>query len=103
MNNLYGHGISQYLSYANFKWVKNITEIEQKLIRIKSNSSTGHILEVDSEYSKNLHYEHNDYPLAPEKIKIQKEWLSNYCLGLQMNIILVQEQPKISNKFNGQK
>ena len=82
MNNLYGHGISQYLSYANFKWVKNINEIEQKLIKIKSNSSTGHILEVDLEYSKNLHYEHNDYPLAPEKIKIQKEWLSNYCLGI---------------------
>ena len=79
MNNLYEHAISQYLPYANFKWVKNINEIEQKLIKIKSNSSTGHILEVDLEYSKNLHYEHNDYPLAPEKIKIQKEWLSKYC------------------------
>ena len=23
MNNLYGHAMSQYLPYANFKWVKN--------------------------------------------------------------------------------
>ena len=44
MNNLYGHAMSQYLPYANFKWVKNINEIEQKLMKIKSNSSTGYIL-----------------------------------------------------------
>ena len=24
MNNLYGYAMSQYLPYANFKWVKNI-------------------------------------------------------------------------------
>ena len=82
MNNLYEHAISQYLPYVNFKWVKNINEIEQKLIKIKSNTSTGHILEVDLEYPKNLHYEHNDYPIALEKINIQKEWLSNYCLEI---------------------
>ena len=35
MNNLYGHAMSQYLPYANFKWVKNINRIEQKLMRIK--------------------------------------------------------------------
>ena len=43
MNNLYGYAMSQYLPYANFKWVKNINEIEQKLMKIKSNSSTGYI------------------------------------------------------------
>ena len=47
MNNLYGHAMSQYLPYANFKWVKNIDKIKQKLMNIKSNSSTGYILEVD--------------------------------------------------------
>ena len=31
MNNLFGHAMSQYLPYANFKWVKNIDRIEQKL------------------------------------------------------------------------
>ena len=82
MNSLYGHAMSQYLPYANFKWVKNINEIEQKLMKIKSNSSTGYVLEVDLEYPKNLYYEHNDYPLAPEKINIQKEWLSDYCLEI---------------------
>ena len=48
-------------------------------MRIKSNSLTGYALEVDLEYPKNLHYEHSNYPLAPEKTNIQKEWLSDYC------------------------
>ena len=89
MNNLYGHAMSQYLPYANFKWVNNVNEIEQKLMNIKSNSSTGYILEVDLEYCKTLHYEHTDYPLASEKINIHKEWLSDYCLGIanEHNII----------------
>ena len=73
MNNLYGHAMSQYLPYANFKWVKDINKIKQKLMNIKSNSSTGYILEVDLEYPEKLHDVHNDYPLAPKKINIPKE------------------------------
>ena len=76
MNNLYGHAVSQYLPYAGFKWVKNIDKIKQKLMNIKSNSSTGYILEVALEYPQELHDIYNDYPLAPEKINIAK----NGCL-----------------------
>ena len=54
MNNLCGCAMSQYLPYANFKWVRNINEIELKLMRIKSNSSTGYILEVDLECLKKI-------------------------------------------------
>ena len=82
MNNLYGHAMSQYLPYANFKWVKNIDKIKQKLMNIKSNSSTGYILEVDLDYPQELHDIHNDYSLAPEKINIPKEWLSDYCIKI---------------------
>ena len=35
MNNLYGHAMSQCLPYAKFKWVKNVDEIVNKLIKIK--------------------------------------------------------------------
>ena len=82
MNNLYGCAMSQYLPISDFKWVKNINEIDQKLMSIKSNSSTGYVLEVDLEYPQELHDIDNDYPLAPEKINIPKEWLSDYCLKI---------------------
>ena len=45
-------------------------------MNIKTNSSTGYKLEVDLEYPQELHDIHSDYPLAPEKINIQK----NGCL-----------------------
>ena len=80
MNNLYGCAMSQYLPYANFRWIKDIDKIKQKLMNIKSNSSTGYILEVDLEYPQELHDIHNDYPLAPKKINIPKEWSSDYFL-----------------------
>ena len=80
MNNLYGHEMSQYLPYADFKWVRGIYKIKQKLMNIKSN--TGYILEVDLQYPQELHDIHNDYALAPEEINIPKEWLSDYCLKI---------------------
>ena len=39
-------------------------------------------LEVDLEYPKELHQLHNDYPLAPDKIEIKEEMLSNYQLQI---------------------
>ena len=39
----------------NFKWVNDINKIEQKLMRIINNSSTEYVLEVDLEYSQDLH------------------------------------------------
>ena len=79
---MYGCSMRQYLPISNFKLVKNIDKIEQKLMNIKNNSSNGYILEVDLEYPKKLHDIHNAYPLAPEKSNIPKEWLSKYCLKI---------------------
>ena len=71
-------------------------------MNIKSNSSTGYILEVDLEYQE-LYDNHNDYPLAPEKINIPKEWLSNYSLKIANadNITTVKKiVPNLMNKNN---
>ena len=38
----------------------------------------GYILEVDLEHPKELHDAHNAYPLAPERIKVHKKWMSEY-------------------------
>ena len=47
------------------------------------NSAKGLILKVDLEYPKELHSLHNDYPLAPEKITVREEMLSDYCQKIQ--------------------
>ena len=82
VNNLYGCAMRQYLPISDFKWVKNINEVQQKLMRRKSNSSTGYILEVDLEYPKKLHDMFNDFPLAPENINIHNKWLSKGFLKI---------------------
>ena len=35
-------------------------------------------MEVELDYPEYLHNSHNDYPMAPEKIKIKGEMLSSY-------------------------
>ena len=82
MNSLYGDAMSQYLPYADFKWVKDIKKTKQKIMQIKKDSSTGYIPEVGLEYLQELDDIHNDYPLALEKINIPKEWLSDYSLEI---------------------
>ena len=47
-----------------------------------SNSSKGHVLEVDLEYLKELLELHNDYHLALDKIEIKREMLSEYQLKI---------------------
>ena len=44
----------------------------------------------------------NDYPLAPETIKIQKEWLSNYCLKIanEHNITTATTKKLVPNLMN---
>ncbi|XP_068731100.1 uncharacterized protein [Montipora capricornis] len=78
-NNLYGWAMSQYLPTGGFRWLnkKQIDKID--LSKYKTDSNKGSILEVDLEYPKELHDLHNDYPLAPEKVKVNKDMLSNYC------------------------
>ena len=63
-NNLYGWGMSKPLPTHGFKWM-NVDELETWELH-------SCILEVDLEYPKNLHDLHNDYPLAPEQIVVNK-------------------------------
>ena len=78
-NNLYGWAMSQYLPTGGFRWMtqKQIDKID--LTKYEEDSGKGLILEVDLEYPEELHDLHNDYPLAPEKVKVNKYDLSEYC------------------------
>ena len=75
-NNLYGWAMSKSLPTHGFKWMTNITKEKVMDILEKANSSMnnsvkrGYIFEVDLEYPQELWKSHNDYPLAPEKMKV---------------------------------
>ena len=45
---------------------------------INDKNPIGYFLEVDLEYPEELHELHNDFPLAPEKIAVSSDMLSNY-------------------------
>ena len=79
MNNLYGGAMSEYLPYRGFKFIKNNNEIINEILNKSENSLHGYFLEVDLDYPESKHDYHNDYPQAPEKIKILEEMLSPYC------------------------
>ena len=49
---------------------------------IDKKSDVGYILEVDLKYPKELHELHNDYPIAPEKLTVTNDILSNYCKSI---------------------
>ena len=77
MNNLYGWGLSSYLPYGGFKWLKNVDGFDVSSISEKS--PIGYFREVDLKYPDELHELHNDYPLAPEKLAVSSDILSKYC------------------------
>ena len=68
-NNLYGWAMSQKLPTHGFKWINNLTNQNAIKLLEKKDANIGYIFEVDLEYPKELWESHNDYPLAPEKIK----------------------------------
>ena len=77
MNNLHGWAMSGYLHYGEFKWLKNFNNFD--IISISEKRPVGYILEVDLEYSDELHVLHSDYSLVPEKLAIPYDMWSDYC------------------------
>ena len=77
MNNLYGRAMSGYLPYGGFKWLKNVDDFDVNSVSEKN--PIGYFLNVDLKYPDILHLLHNDYPLAPEKLAIPYDMLSDYC------------------------
>ena len=71
--------MSKFLATSRFKW---IDPRELDLNKYNSNSSKVciflNIQNVNIEYAKQLRELHNNNPLAPGKVEIKKEIMSNY-------------------------
>ena len=83
VNNLYDCGMSGYLPYREFKWLKNADNFDVNSISGKI--PVGYILEVDLEYPDELHKLHKEYPLATEILAIRYD-MSDYCKKMQKNM-----------------
>ena len=70
-NNLYGWAMTQKLPTHGFKWIDVDISSVLKLLE-KKDTNQGYIFEVDLDYPSSLWKSHNDYPLAPERVKIDK-------------------------------
>jgi len=63
-NNLYGWAVSQKLTLKDFEWMTSEELNDWKRVPC--------IVDVDLEYPKEIHEYNNDYPLAPESVKVDK-------------------------------
>ena len=71
--------MSKFLPTSGFKW---IDPKEFDLNKYTSNSSKGYVLEADLGYPEELRELYNYYSLAPDKIEIKREMLSDYQLKI---------------------
>ena len=94
--------MSQYLPTGGFRWVDDCQQLAKTIAEQPADSPEGYILEVDLEYPEDLHDAHNAYPLAPERMMVQKEWMSEYqhnLLGLGVAPTEVEKLvPNLCNK-----
>ena len=75
-NNLYAWALSQPLPTGDFRW-EDCDKLAESIPEHPIDSPEGYILEVDLESPKELHEAHNAYPPAPERMVVQKEWMSD--------------------------
>ena len=77
-NNLYGWAMSQSLPTGGFRWVDDSDGLANTVKNLSADGPEGCILEVDLEYPQESHDGHNAYPLAPERMVIKIDWMSEY-------------------------
>ena len=69
----------RFLPTSGFKWANpKVFDLN----KYTSNSWKGCFLEVDLKYPKEFHEFYNDYILAPDKIEIKRDMLSEYQLEI---------------------
>ena len=105
-NNLYGLAMSQYLPLSDFEWVDLDELVKIDWLAQDDEQAKGYIVKVDMEYPAELHDLHNDYPLAPQRIQVRADWLSNKMLEIRANYKIPRGEsnskliPNLMDKFD---
>ena len=85
-NNLYGWAMSQSLPVSDYVMETETNWTTEQILALEDDAAKGYIFEVDLEYPRELHELHNDLPCAPERLKVQEEWLSDYSKALNVKL-----------------
>ena len=71
VNNLYGVSMCDKLPVRGFKWLEDISLINEEFIKnYDTNNSKGYILKVDIDYPRELQELHRDFPFLPERLVV---------------------------------
>ena len=57
---------------SDFKWVEDLPQFDEDLIKEYENSDIGYFLEADIDYPKRLFNVHKDFPFLPERKKVEQ-------------------------------
>ena len=70
-NNLYGKAMTEKLPVRGFKWMDDISKIDEDFVKdYNKNDNNGYILGVDIDYPSKLQNRHGDLPFLPERMII---------------------------------
>ena len=70
-NNLYGMAMSEKLPVKGFKWMTDISIMNEEFVKnYNKNSGKGYILKVDVDYPHELQNLHSDLPFLPERMVV---------------------------------
>ena len=70
-NNLYGMAVSEKLPIKGFKWMVDISGIDENFVKsYNKNSGKGYLFKVDVDYPRELQNLHCDLPFLPEKMVV---------------------------------
>ena len=75
-NHLYGCAMSQFLPTHGFRLLSSDEIAALELENLRDDSEDEYIYEVDLHYPAKLHNQHDDYPLPPESLVIDREMYS---------------------------
>ena len=84
-NNLYGHALSMPLPQRDFQFVEEEGErdpLVRELSTMDTTGPTGFVAELDLFIPPQLHDQLDDLLLAPEKMKVSKEWMTPHMKGM---------------------
>ena len=85
-----------YMNVQCLDFFQQVDSKEFDLNKYTSNISKGCFLEVDLEFSKESRELQDDYPLAPDKIELKREMLSEYQLKIvDLYSILIDNVKKV--------